>query len=335
MKTVKLDTYSKQPNLTVRDTPVPEPRPSEVRVRVAWAAVNPLDALLATGALKPIVGLALPTTLGNEFSGTVDTVGEGVSDFKPGDHVYARTPTARPGAFAEYITVPASSLALVPSSLDLNHAAAVPLGGLTAIQALRDVLHAEAGQTLVITGGSGSFGQIAVPVAAAAGLHVIVTGNAASRGRALAAGAERYLDYRAEPLAGSVRNADFVIDTLGSDHYKEELSVLRKGGTLLSLRGVPNGAFAREQGMPLPKRALFSLAGRKFDRLAENQGKRYRFMFVRDDGAQLRDLTRIIDEREVVPVIDPHGFELKDAQRALEFIATGRPHGKVLLHVNG
>lgn len=126
---------------------------------------------------------------------------------------------------------------------------------------------------------------------------------------------------------------DHVIDTLGPAEFEHELSVLKKGGRLLSLRTGPNRAFAvRNQVSPL-KRALFSLAGRKYDQAARKQGKEYHFMFVRSDGTQLRRVTEIVEENHVVPAIDPHRFTLSQADGALRLVAQGPLSGKVILEI--
>ena len=147
-----------------------------------------------------------------------------------------------------------------------------------------------------------------------------------------ALGADRYFDYRIENYAEALSDApvDHVIDTLGETEFARELSVLKPGGRLLSLRGAPNAEFARRFGMPLFKRALFALAGAKLDRMTRKQGKEYRFMFVRADGSQLRRVSKIVERRKLRPVIDSRCFALDDA---LELVAAGHPEGKVVIRM--
>lgn len=136
-----------------------------------------------------------------------------------------------------------------------------------------------------------------------------------------ALGADRYFDYRIENYAEALSDApvDHVIDTLGETEFARELSVLKPGGRLLSLRGAPNAEFARRFGMPLFKRALFALAGAKLDRMARKQGKEYRFMFVRADGSQLRRVSKIVERRKLRPVIDSRYFALDDVLMRLSW----------------
>lgn len=196
MKAAQLDRYARGGRLVVREVPDPEPAANEVLIEVRAAAVNPLELLIASGNIRLIQDYRLPQTLGNECSGVVVKVGSQVRDFRPGDAVYTRLPLGRIGAFAEYVAVDEAAVAKIPEGYAFDVAAAIPLTALTAWQGLIDVLEAQAGQTLLITGGSGSFGQMAVPIARELGLRVMVTGNARAREEFLAMGVERYIDYR-------------------------------------------------------------------------------------------------------------------------------------------
>lgn len=159
-----MDRYAKDGRLVVREVPDPEPAANEVLIEVRAAAVNPLELLIASGNIRLIQDYRLPQTLGNECSGVVVKVGSQVRDFRPGDAVYTRLPLGRIGAFAEYVAVDEAAVAKIPEGYAFDVAAAIPLTALTAWQGLVDVLGAQAGQTLLITGGSGSFGQMAVPM---------------------------------------------------------------------------------------------------------------------------------------------------------------------------
>ena len=333
MKAAQLDRYAKEGRLVVRERPVPEPKADEILIRVRAAAVNPLELLIATGSIRLIQSYRLPQTLGNECSGVVERVGSQVRDFRPGDAVYTRLPLGRIGAFAEYVVVAETAVAKMPAGYAFDVAAAIPLTGLTAWQGLVEVLEAQPGQTLLITGGSGSFGQMAVPIARSLGLRVIVTGNDRAREQFLAMGVERYIDYRTENYWETLSDVDLVIDTLGTGEFEHALAVLKRGGRLLSLRAVPNGEFARRSGFPWYKRALFTLAGLKYDRAARRQGKEYRFLFVHADGEQLRRITQIVERHHITPAIDPHRFSLDRINDALRLVADGPIRGKVIVYM--
>ncbi len=333
MKTAQLDHYAKRGQLVVREAPVPEPAANEVLIKVRAAAVNPLELLIASGSIRLIQDYRLPQTLGNECSGIVERVGSHVRAFQPGDAVYTRLPLERIGAFAEYVAVAETAVAKMPAGYAFDVAAAIPLTGLTAWQGLVEVLEAHAGQTLLIPGGSGSFGQMAVPIARTLGLRVLVTGNERAREQFLAMGVERYIDYRRENYWEVLSGVDLVIDTLGTGEFEHELSVLKPGGRLLSLRATPNGEFARRSGFPWYKRALFTLAGMKYDRAARRQGKEYRFLFVHSDGEQLRRITEIVEQNHITPTIDPHRFSLDQINDALRLVAEGPINGKVIIRM--
>lgn len=334
MKAAQIQNYSKNIDVQIREVPLPEIADYEVLIQVKAAAVNPLELLILTGSVKLIQDYSMPLTLGNECSGIVEKVGRNVWGIKEGDRVYTRLPLRKIGAFAEYVAVDQSAVALMPEGWDFPTAAAIPLAGLTAYQGIREELEAKPGQSVLITGGSGSFGQVAVPVAKAMGLEVIVTGSGRVREEFLAMGADRYIDYKKENYWETVSGVDHVIDILGADEFEHELSVLKKGGRLLSLRTGPNQAFALKNHFPPAKRALFAMAGAKYDKAARKQGKEYRFLFVRSDGEQLKAITDIVEQFHIVPTIDPHVFSLDQAGEALKLMAQGATQGKVILWVS-
>ena len=331
MKAAQITRYSKTIRITVNDIPVPEIGDDDILIRVKAAAVNPVDILNLTGAVRLIQDYKMPLTLGNECAGIVEKAGRHVTRFQPGDRVYSRLPVSNLGAFAEYVAVPALAAARMPEGLDFVTAAAIPLTGLTAYQAITEELCAKPGETIFIPGGSGSLGQMAVPLAKALGLRVIVSGNARAKDALLSAGADRYIVYTEENYWETLSDVDYVIDALGEQEFDHELSTLKDNGILLTLRGIPNGAFAQKNGVSLIKRFLFTLAGAKYDRKAKRQGKAYRFLFVRADGAQLEKITQIVEANHIVPKIDPHEFGLSQINDALQLVVGGHLNGKVIV----
>lgn len=331
MKAVQIKKYSKDIDTILNDIPKPQISDSEVLIQVKAAAVNPVELLILTGSVKLIQDYAMPLTLGNECSGIVEQVGSKVKDFAKGDRVFARLPIQKIGAFAEYVAVEQDAVAKMPDGYDFNTAAAIPLTGLTAYQAIVEELEAKPGETLLIPGGSGSFGQMAVPIAKALGLRVIVTGNARARGQFVSMGVDRYMDYKQENYWEQLSDIDYVIDTLGPDEFEHELAVLKKGGRLVSLRTGPNKAFAERKGFSGLKKQLFTLAGSKYDKAARKQGKEYRFVFVRSDGAQLRKIAEIVEQQQIKPAVDPRVFTLDQANDALRLVAKGPLNGKVII----
>ena len=333
MKAAQLDRYSKNFKAILRDIPIPEPGDNQILMKVKVAAVNPLEILTATGSVRVIQDYRMPVTLGNECSGTVEKAGRNIKEFNTGDRVYTRLPLNAIGAFAEYVAVDASAVARMPAGYEFDTAAAIPLTGLTAYQGMVEELEARPGEMLLIPGGSGSFGQMAVPIAKGLGLHVIVTGNGRARDRFLAMGADRYIDYQKKNYWETLSDIDLVIDTLGAGEFEHELAVMKSGGRLLSLRTGPNREFARRNHFPWYKRALFTLAGLKYDRMASKHGIEYRFIFVHSDGEQLRKITDIVEKNHIMPAIDPHMFTLEQVNKALQLVANGPINGKVVIRM--
>lgn len=333
MKAVRIKKYSGNIRTSLCEIPIPEITDSEVLVKVKAAAVNPVDILILTGSVKLIQKYSMPLTLGNECSGVVEKVGRRVKGFRKGDRVYTRLPLDKIGAFAEYAAVDQDALAKMPAGYGFSEASAIPLTGLTAYQGMVEELEAKPGKTVLITGGSGSFGQMAVPVAKALGLTVIVTGNTRARERLISLGADQYIDYRKENYWEMLSEIDYVIDTLGAEEFGRELSVLKKGGRLLSLRTGPNKAFAVRNHFSGAKKVLFTLAGCKYDKAAAKQGKEYRFLFVRSDGDQLQKITEIVEKQHIIPVVDSRVFSLSQADDALQLVAEGPLNGKVIIQL--
>lgn len=301
----------------------------DLLVETKVAAVNPLDNLLAHGDLKLVVPYKLPQTLGNEFVGIVKQTGDAVQKFQPGDRVYARTPLDNMGAFAEEIVINEQAVAKVPDYLTDEEAAAVPLTALTAMQAF-DLLDAKAGQTLFISGGSGSFGAMAIPLAVARGLKVITTGAGARKAALLDMGVSQFIDYRTEDYTKLVKDVDLVIDTLGGEEVFKQLGILKKGGRIVSLRAMPNRTFAKRMGLGWGKQILFGLAAAKIERQAKKKQQHYDFVFVTANGPQLAQASEILAKSQVRPALGKR-YSLEQVKEAMADVAHGHSRGKVLI----
>lgn len=331
MKAAQISQYSKKIAVEINDIPIPEIDDHEVLVKVKVAAVNPLEMLIITGSVKLIQDYEFPLTIGNELTGVIEKIGKKVRDFKVGDAIYSRLPLAKIGAFAEYVAIDVNAIGHLPANLDFMTGAAAPLTGLTAYQGLHEELAAKAGEVVFIPGGSGSFGQMAIPIAKAMGLKVIVSGSPQAREKTIEIGADQYIDYTTENYWELLSDIDYVIDALGPDEFDHELSILKSGGRLLSLRTGPNKRFAVDHGFPGWKQKLFALAGTKYDNKAKKKGIQYCFIFVRSDGAQLEKLKKIIEENKIVPAVDPAEFCIEDINKALSLVAQGHTKGKVVI----
>ena len=226
-------------DLEIREIAVPAPDDEEVLVKIIAAAVNPLDNMIIRGEVKLIVPYSMPLVMGNEFAGVVEKTGRNAVRFKPGDRVYGRMPLEKIGAFAGYAAVKESALAVIPEYLSYEEAATVPLTALTAMQAF-EIMEVKAGESVFISGGTGSLGAMAIPVAKRLGLHVYTNGSGDSEERVRKLGAEKFIDYRKENYADILSNVDHVLDTLGDRELPNEFKILKEGGNLVSLR--PHGS---------------------------------------------------------------------------------------------
>ena len=333
MKAAVLDEYDKQGrDLTVVEVPMPEMKADEVLVRVHTAGVNPLDNMIVRGEVKLIVPYTMPLIMGNEFCGTIEKMGSKVRGFSVGDRVYGRLPLSHIGAFAEYVAVSSSAIAKVPDYLSDEEATAVPLTALTALQAL-ELLQVKSGDSVFISGGTGSFGAMAIPIAKSRGLKVITNGSASQRDRVISLGADRFIDYKTEDYSKTLHDIDGIIDTLGERELPKEFGILKSGGHLVSLRGLPNGEFAKRMDMPFWKRMLFKLAGMKYDRMAAINQQHYHFIFVHEDGEGLQQVSRLFEEKRIPASVD-EVFALEDVNQALKKVASSGSKGKTILKIN-
>ncbi len=332
MKAAVLDKYDKQGReLTIADVPVPEIGNGDVLIKVHTAGVNPLDNMIIRGEVKLIVPYTMPLVMGNEFCGVVEKKGSSVRGFSVGDRVYGRLPLSRIGAFAEYVAVSSDAIAKVPDYLSDEEAASIPLTALTALQAL-DLLQVKAGDTIFISGGTGSFGAMAIPIAKSRGLKVITNGSASQRERVISLGADRFIDYKTEDYSKTLCDIDGVIDTLGKRELEKEFGILKRGGHLVSLRGLPSGEFASRMLMPLWKRVLFKLAGMKYDRIAARNRQHYHFIFVHEDGQGLLQVSRLFAEQRIPASVD-EVYGLDEVNQALKKVASGGSKGKTVLKI--
>lgn len=307
----------------------PDVKPDEVLIEVRAAGVNPLDNMIIRGNVKIITPYRFPLTMGNECSGVIVQTGEEVRDFAVGDRVFTRLPTDRIGAFAEYVAVPVSAVARMPQGLTFGEAACIPLTALTAYQAL-ELMQPKPGATVFISGGSGGLGAMAIPLAKAYGLTVFTNGNKESRERVLALGADRYLDYRQEDYLEALPLVDYVLDSLGGKELNRQMRLLKEGGMIVSLRGLPNGRFAKRFGLPWWKQCLFSLVAFQLEREAHKRKATYEFLFVESNGSQLGKIAQLLEQQSIRPSIDKV-FTFDQTNEALAKVAQAGSTGKVVL----
>lgn len=310
--------------------PEPQVQAHEVLVQVHASSVNLLDAKIAKGEFKLILPYHLPLVLGNDLAGVVLRVGTEVRRFKPGDEVYGRPPQARIGTFAERIAVAEAALALKPSNLDMEHAASVPLVGLTAWQVLVETAQLKPGQKVLIHAGSGGVGTFAIQLAKHLGAFVATTTSSANVEWVKALGADLVIDYTRQSFDSLLHGYDLVLNSLDSATLARSLKVLKPGGLLVSISGPPTADFAQEQRLSWGLKQVMGLLSHGIRRKARQAGVHYRFVFMRASGEQLGELSRLIEAGAIQPVID-RSYPLASTAEALKYVAQGRAKGKVVI----
>jgi NADPH:quinone reductase-like Zn-dependent oxidoreductase len=308
MKAIRIHKYGGPEVLKYEDAPRPEPQAGEVLVRVHAAGVNPIDWKVREGYMKDLWPHKFPLILGWDLSGVVEEIGTGVSRLKKGDEVYSVPDASRDGAYAEYIVVRASELALKPKSLHHIRAAAVPLAALIAWQSLFDTAQLQPGQRVLIHAGSGGVGHLAVQLAKWKGAYVFATASTKNQDLLRTLGVDEPIDYTQQRFENVARNIDIVLDTIGGETQERSWSVLKKGGNLVSLVQPPSEEKAKELGV----RAAF-VAGHP-------------------SGAQLAEIAKIIDSGKLAPVID-RILPFSEVRRAHELSQSGHTRGKIVLRV--
>lgn len=299
-------------------------------VRVEAAGLNPLDEKIRAGEFKQILPYKLPLILGNDVAGTVISVGTAVRGFKPGDEVYARPHQDRIGTFAERIAIAQGYLALKPASISMEEAGSLPLAALTAWQALVERGNVRPGQKVLIHAGAGGVGSIAIQLAAHLGASVATTASGSNA------------DFPARARRGHGDRLPQPGFRAAPDRLRPGAGQPRRGDP----REVPAGAQARRQGhrdhrspgprvrprgRPLPAAAPGgrSLSG-KIRRQAKKLGETYEFLFMRASGDQLRQITTLVDQGAVRPVVGKVvGFD--QTPQALQSLSEGGIRGKAVI----
>lgn len=332
MQAFIFDRYGKQAVLRLADMPQPELRDDEVLVQVHAAGVNLLDAKILGGEFQRILPYRLPLVLGHDVAGEVVKLGRSVRQFKLGDAVYARADDFRIGTFAEFVAVKEASLAPKPQGLSWEEAASIPLVALTAWQVLVEKAQLQKGQKVFIQAGSGGVGTFAIQLAKHLGATVATTTSAGNIALVKSLGADIAIDYTTQDFEDILRDYDVVLNSQDGKTLAKSLRVLKPGGQLISISGPPDPAFAQESGASgLVKLAMWLLSA-GIRRQARRRGVRFAFHFMRANGSQLGEITRLWDAGVFRPVVDKI-FPFAQTPEALAYVATGRAKGKVVVQV--
>ncbi|MCB2250818.1 NADP-dependent oxidoreductase [Pseudomonas chlororaphis] len=329
MKAFLVDRYGKNTG-RIGEAPAPAVGAQDVLIEVHASSINLLDSKIRQGEFKLILPYSLPLVLGNDLAGVVIEVGAQVKRFKPGDEVYARPPEARIGTFAQLIAVNENAIALKPATIDMVQAASLPLVALTAWQVLVETAHIQKGQKVLIHAGSGGVGTVAIQLAKHLGAFVATTTSTANVEWVKSLGADRVIDYKQQDFENVLHDYDIVLNSLGADVLEKSLKVLKPGGQLISISGPPTAQFAQAQGLSWPLRQVMRLLSLGIRRKARKRGVSYTFVFMRANGAQLQQITALVEAGIIKPVID-RSFPFESTAQALQYVEQGRAKGKVVV----
>jgi NADPH:quinone reductase-like Zn-dependent oxidoreductase len=307
MKAIRMHAFGGPEVLRLDDLPFPQAQDDEVVVRVLAASVNPVDYKTRAGKYPAVKQEQLPVVLGRDISGVIENCGTRQHTLRKGDPVYAMLGQDR-GGYAEYVVVKATEGTAPPRGLDHTEAAAVPLAGLTAWQGLFDHGGLQPGQRVLIHGGAGGVGHLAIQFAKARGAFVATTASDKDIDFVRGLGADQAIDYKAQRFEEQLRDMDVVFDLISGETQDRSWAVLKQGGILVSTLGPPSEEKARQHGA---------------------RGAGY---MAEPNGAQLQEITRLIEAGKVRPAV-ARVFPLAEVAEAQRFLESSHPRGKTVLRI--
>lgn len=304
MKAVQIHANGGPEVLQYEDVPRPEPQANQILVRVNAAGVNPVDWKIREG----IVRTTLPTIMGFDFSGVVESVGSAVAKYRAGDAVFGQVADGS-GSYAEYALTMERYIAQKPEGLDDIQAAALPVAGLVAWQALFDLAKLTSGQTVLIHGAAGGVGSFAVQFAKWKGARVLGTASGDHAAQVRQLGADEVIDYRKTKFEEVARDVNVVLDTVGGETQERSWKVLKRGGVLVSLIQPPSSE----------KAAAHGVSGL--------------MVYQKGDGEQLAEIADLVVRGKVKVSVETV-LPLQEARKAQEISKTGHSGGKIVLEMN-
>ncbi|MCE7043190.1 NADP-dependent oxidoreductase [Dyadobacter sp. CY312] len=332
MKAFLIKKYDKKAKLLLEEVATPAIKDDEVLVEIHASGLNLLDSKIKSGEFKLILPYKFPLILGHDAAGIITQVGKKVKHFKVGDEVYARPADFHIGTFAEYIAIKENDLALKPKNISMEEAASVPLVALTAWQALVEVGNVQKGQKVFIQAGSGGVGTIAIQLAKHLGATVATTASEKSFDTLKSLGADVLIDYKKQDFENVLNDYDLVLNSQDKTTLKKSLNVLKPGGKLISISGPPTPDFANAISAPWYIKMILSLISSAVRKKAKKLGVQYSFLFMRADGKQLHEITKLIESAGIKPVVDKE-FAFENTNEALEYVESGRAKGKVVVKI--
>jgi NADPH:quinone reductase-like Zn-dependent oxidoreductase len=332
MKAFIVKRYGKKEKLKLTEIAEPVVMGTDVLVQVYAAGVNLLDSKIRNGEFKMILPYTTPFTLGHDVSGFVTKVGSKVIKFKVGDEVYARPADYRIGSFAEFISINERDVAMKPKNLSMEETASIPLVGLTAWQALVEKANLRKGQKVFIQAGSGGVGTFAIQLAKHLGATVATTTSSSNIDLVKSLGADIIIDYKKEDFETILKDYDVVLNSQDTKTLEKSLKVLKTGGKVISISGPPDPDFGQEINANWFLKIILKFLSAGIRKKAKRLGVNYSFLFMRAQGEQLSQITKLIESGVIKPVMDKV-FPFEQTNEAMSYVETGRAKGKVVVKV--
>lgn len=309
MKAAQLTKYGGQDSIQINEAEKPGLKAGQVLVAVKAAGVNPFDYKVRQGYMKDFINLKLPATLGGDLAGVVDKIGENVSGFEVGQEVYGMAGAASGnGSYAEYAPVSAKQLVAKPNNVDFITAGALPLAALSAYQGVVEHIDIQPGQKILIHGGGGGIGSLAIQFAKNAGAYVATTASSDDTEFVKQLGADEVIDYKTQDFSTILKDFDAVFDTVGGETNKKSYTVLKSGGIFVSMV-------------------------EDFDEeLVRQTGVNYIYQSTVPTVKSLKIIAELVDAGKLKVNVDKV-FALDQAAAGLEYLGVGHPRGKVVIKV--
>ena len=306
--------------------------PKQVLVRVISTSINPVDLKIQQGKLKPLLHFEFPLILGNDYVGIVEQVGSQVRSLKVGQRVSGRISKKQIGTFCEYLVDDVENMAIVPEDISNEQAAALPLVGLTAYQALFEKMQVKPGESILIHAGAGGLGSTMIQLAKNSGLKVITTASAKNHPFLNKLGADIVIDYRTQDFTKVCPPVDYVFDTIGGRTLLDSFKVVKPQGKVVSVSGLPDKKFAQSYGLNVFWQQAFGLVSSKITYAAKKARAEYEFLFMKPNGQQLATLFEQLANHQLAIQIDRQ-YDFEQIQEALDYVAKGHAKGKVIVNI--
>jgi 2-desacetyl-2-hydroxyethyl bacteriochlorophyllide A dehydrogenase len=319
MKAVVINRYGSPEVMHIEELEKPVISPDEVLIKVHCSSVNPVDWKIRNGSLRYFLRTRFPLILGFDVAGEIVEAGSSVKRFKTGDRVFCMFDFKHIGAYAEYVSAREEHIALIPENLSFQEAAAVPLAGLTAYQALYDKGEIKSSDSVLINGASGGVGSFAVQIARAAGATVTAVCSTRNIELVRNLGAESVIDYTKQDVSRSPDNYDIIFDAVGKLTFFRLKKKLKNTGRYITT--LPNQFSNAVSFFLTPFLSLFGYQ------------KKSAFISVKPDASDLKSLAMLLKEGTIVPLMD-RTYTLEEIQEAHAYSEKGRAKGKIVINIS-